>query len=217
MNRLIIIGASGHGRVVADIACLCGYRRIDFLDDNKSLRNCGKYKVIGPGKEFTEFVNEDTEFFVAIGDTKIRQKIQKGIEKAGGKIITLIHPNAVIAEDVQIGKGSVCMAGTVVNSKTKIGEGCIVNTSSSVDHDCTIGNYVHIAVGVHLSGTVKVGDRVWIGAGATISNNVDICKDCMIGAGTVVVRSIEKSGVYIGIPARLMSKTSEDSWENEEI
>ena len=176
MNRLIIIGASGHGRVVADIACLCGYRRIDFLDDNKSLRNCGKYKVIGPGKEFTEFVNEDTEFFVAIGDTKIRQKIQKGIEKAGGKIITLIHPNAVIAEDVQIGKGSVCMAGTV-----------------------------------------KVGDRVWIGAGATISNNVDICKDCMIGAGTVVVRSIEKSGVYIGIPARLMSKTSEDSWENEEI
>ena len=68
-----------------------------------------------------------------------------------------------------------------------------------------------------MSGTVKVGDRVWIGAGATISNNVDICKDCMIGAGTVVVRSIEKSGVYIGIPARLMSKTSEDSWENEEI
>lgn len=210
MNQLILIGASGHGRVVADIARLCGYERIAYLDDNRKLQGCGPYPVIGTAVDFQRFADSGTDFFVAVGNASVRQKIQKEIERAGGTIVSLIHPNAVIPEDIEIGNGTVLMAGTVINSGTTIGKGCILNTSSSVDHDCIIGNFVHIAVGVHLSGTVKVGDNTWIGAGATVSNNVNICGHCMIGAGAVVVKDIGEAGIYVGVPAKLLKKGSEE-------
>ena len=203
MYQLIIIGASGHGKVVADIARLCGYKKIDFLDDNQSLKNCGTYKVIGLVKDLKKYINDMTCFFVAIGDNKIRKLIQNEIEALGGKIGTLIHPDAVIANDVEIGRGSVLMAGTVINSGAIIGNGCVINTASSVDHDCKVGEFVHIAVGAHLSGSVKIQEITWVGAGATISNNVSICGNCMIGAGAVVVEDITTVGVYIGVPAKI--------------
>lgn len=206
MNRLILIGASGHGRVAADIARLCGYERIDFLDDNRNLQSCGIDKIIGPTKDFQRFIDLDTDFFVAIGNAVVRQKIQKEIEKMGGAVVSLIHPNAVIAKDIQIGMGTILMAGTVVNAGTIIGRGCILNTASSVDHDCEIGEFVHIAVGAHLSGTVRVGDYTWIGSGGIVSNNVNLCSDCMIGAGAVVVKDIKEAGTYMGVPAKLIKK-----------
>ncbi len=205
-ERLMIIGASGHGKVVADIAERCGYSTISFLDDDKNKENCGKHKVIGISLDFGKFVDINTAFFVAIGNAVARQNIQKMIVDAGGEITVLVHPDAVMADDVKIGKGSVVMAGTVINTGTVIGEGCIINTASSVDHDCTIGHFVHIAVGAHLAGTVKVEDYTWIGAGSTISNNVKICGKCTIGAGAVVVNDINVSGTYMGIPARKREK-----------
>ena len=114
----------------------------------------------------------------------------------------LIHPNAIIAEDVKIGAGTIVMAGAVVNPGAIIGKGAIINTCSSVDHDCTIFDYVHISVGSHLSGTVNVGEGTWIGAGATVSNNVNICGKCMVGAGAVVIKDINEEGTYVGVPAR---------------
>ncbi len=199
MKHLIIIGASGHGKVVADIAKLCGYDDISFLDDNDSVTECNGYKVIGKTSDYPKY---DCDFFVAIGNGKIRKNIQQQLENANKSIATLVHPNAVIGENVKIGKGTVVMAGAVVNPSTAIGEGCIINTCSSVDHDNIIGDFVHISVGSHLAGTVKVADFTWIGIGATISNNISICEDCMIGAGAVVVNNLTESGTYIGVPAR---------------
>ena len=112
------------------------------------------------------------------------------------------HPNAVISRRVEIGIGSVVMAGAVINSDTVIGRGCIVNTGASVDHDCDIKDYVHIAVGVHAAGTCTIGKGTWIGAGATVSNNENICGGCMVGAGAVVVRDIEEVGTYVGVPVK---------------
>ena len=198
MKRLTIIGASGHGKVVADIAKLNGYDEIVFLDDKKTTKCCGKYPVVGSSSEVV-FHNNDV--FVAIGNASIRKKIMEQFHNKTFHV--LIHPNAVIAGDVIIGKGTVIMAGAVVNSDTEIGEGCILNTSSSVDHDCRVGDYVHVAVGAHLCGTVNVGNETWIGAGAIVSNNVSICNSCLIGAGCVVVRDLTEKGTYIGIPARL--------------
>jgi len=197
MNRLIIIGASGHGRVVVDIAKHLGYRNIIFLDNNSEIKECAGYQVIGPDTMINEL---DGDIFVAIGNSQFRRKI---MERECNRLFpSLIHPAAVIASDVKIGKGTVVMAGAVINPGTEIGKGCIVNTSSSVDHDCSIGDYCHISVGAHISGTVVVGDNTWVGAGATVSNNIHICGDCMIGAGTVVVKSINEPGTYIGVPAR---------------
>lgn len=210
LNRLIIIGAGGHGKVVTDIAKLCGYMEIVFLDNNPELKECSGYPVLGPDTMTAEL---EGEIFVAVGNSEIRQKL---MERDGVRVFpTLIHPSAVIAEDAEIGKGSVVMAGSVINPGAKIGKGCIVNTSSSIDHDCNVGDYCHVSVGSHLSGTVELGNHVWIGTGATVSNNVNICSDVVIGAGAVVINDVKESGTYIGVPIRKMDSKIEETLKNK--
>lgn len=195
MNRLIIIGASGHGKVVADIAQLTGYTDIVFVDDNETLSECAGYPVIGTSNEISE-----GDLFVAIGNCKIRQQIMN--RYANRVFPVLIHPNAVISESSTVGRGTVIMAGAIVNPYSTIGEGCIINTCSSVDHDCVIDDYVHVSVGSHICGSVHVGRNTWIGTGTIVSNNISICDNCMIGAGSVVVKDIDQTGTYYGVPAK---------------
>ena len=199
--RLTIIGASGHGKVVADIAEKCGYTEIDFLDDNPAVRFCGKYPVIGATSLSKDIAND---IFVAIGNNAIRARIMEGLLAEGHSIPTLIHPNAVLANDVKIGVGTVVVAGVVINPNVEVGRGCIINTHSSIDHDCRVGNYVHIAVDAHLCGTVSIGDNTWICAGATVINNLSVCDNCTIGAGAVVLDDISEVGTYVGVPARVV-------------
>lgn len=194
MNRLIIIGASGHGKVIANIAKLCGYEDIVFLDDDENKKTCAGYPVVGSSKEAPE-----GDIFVAIGDMNSRKRLMEAFKDRNQPV--LIHPSAVIADNVEIGKGSVIMPGTVINPDVKIGCGTIINTCSSVDHESRVGNYVHIAVGAHLCGNVSVGENSHIGAGSTIINNISICPDCIIGAGAVVNRDITVPGTYVGVPA----------------
>lgn len=199
-KKLILIGASGHGKVVADIALNNGYSEIAFLDDKDNVTRCGEYPVIGKSDSAQKYA--DCDFIVSIGNACVRQKIQQKLEEQNLNVITLIHPRAVVARDVEIGRGTVVMAGAVINPGAKIGNGCIINTCSSVDHDCDIKDFAHVSVGAHLAGTVSVGERTWIGAGATVINNISIIGDCMIGAGAVVVRDIKSEGIYKGVPAR---------------
>lgn len=199
MRKLAIIGASGHGKVVADIARKNGYSEIVFLDDDESIHECGGYPVIGKSSEAGTI---DADAIIGIGNAGVRKQIQESIPDE--KLVTLIHPDAVVAEDVVIGKGTVVMAGAVINPGVRIGKGCIINTCSSVDHDCIVDDFVHVAVGSHLCGTVNVGAGTWIGAGVTVNNNVFICPDCMIGAGAVIVNDIWECGTYVGVPARRM-------------
>lgn len=202
MKQLAIIGASGHGKVVADIAIQDGYEEIIFLDDNENLKSCGRYRVVGTSRDSVIYAARGYDLVVAIGDAKTRQRIHEMLEAERIDLMVLIHSDAVIAEDVEIGKGSVVMAGAVINPGSCIGKGCIINTCASVDHDCNVGDFVHVSVGAHLAGAVCVGTRTWIGAGAVVSNNVEICGDCMIGAGAVVLRNIKTDGTYAGVPAK---------------
>lgn len=195
MNRLILIGAGGHGRVLADIARLNGYTDIDFLDDTKS------GEVLGCVSEFVKYV-DTADFIVAIGNCAARRRIQGELTCADARIVSLIHPNAVIARDVKIGEGTVVMAGAVINTNTVIGKGVILNTNASVDHDCMIEDFAHVSVGAKICGTVHVGSGTWIGAGATVINNKKIYADCIIGAGATVVKDIVSAGTYIGTPAQ---------------
>ena len=201
--RLVMIGASGHGKVCAEIAWLSRkYIEILFLDDDINVKKCGEYDVVGVSGDVYKYINDSTEFFVSIGNHEHRRRIQEKIEEAGGVVTTLFHPNAIISDYASFGTGSVVMPGAVINAGTDIGKGVIVNTSSSIDHDCTVEDWTHVAVGTHLCGTVSVGKECWIGAGAIVSNNIDICDSCMIGAGAVVIKDIEKPGTYVGVPAR---------------
>lgn len=203
MNKqLLIIGASGHGKVLADIALKMNqWETIVFLDDDDTKTSCLGFGVIGKSAEFPKYLS-NSDFVVAIGNNKIREKIQNELTNGEASIATLIHPNAVIATDVSIGVGTVIMAGVVINSSTLIGNGCIINTSSSLDHDNIIEDFVHLSPGTSLAGMVKIGKGTWLGIGSIVSNNVSICGGCNIGAGAVVIKEITKIGIYIGVPAR---------------
>lgn len=199
-KKLVFIGASGHGKVLADMAELCGYTDIIFLDDNPEVKTCGEYPVVGSSKDIDTYTDRD--FFVSIGSNKVREKFQTILENKGYRVISLVHPNATVAKSATVGHGTAIMAGAVVNAYATLGRGCIVNTCASVDHDCVLSPFVHVAVGAHVAGTVNIGTRAWIGAGATVSNNLSICEDCLLGAGAVAVKDILESGIYLGVPAK---------------
>lgn len=205
-NKLIIIGASGHGKVVADIAIKMNkWQSIAFLDDDESIKTSMGLEVIGKTADAFTY-KEEADFFVAIGSNTTREKVQEKFIEQGLSVISLIHPSAVIGTDVEIGIGSVVMAGIVINSSTRIGKGCIINTNSSLDHDNVIEDYVHISPGASLAGTVKVGKGSWLGIGSVVSNNVSICSSCKLGAGAVVVKDITEPGTYVGVPVRRVDR-----------
>lgn len=201
-SKLLIIGASGHGKVVADIALkMDKWHSIAFLDDDKSIKTSMDLEVIGTSDDVFTYIDE-YEIFVGIGNNATRQNIHEMLEAFGASIPVLIHPNAVIGSQVDIENGSAVMAGAIVNCCTKIGKGCIINTGSTIDHDNCIEDYVHISPGVHLAGTVKVGKGSWLGIGSVVSNNINITNGCKVGAGSVVVKDITEPGVYVGVPVR---------------
>ena len=199
-KKLLILGAGGHGKVVADIAKNCGYEDIAFLDDNKKTGQWVGCPVVGTSADMAQYA--DRELIVAVGDASARQRLMLEAEAMGMKMPVLVHPKAAVAEDVSLGAGTVVMAGAVINPGARIGRGCIINTCASVDHDCLLGDMVHVSVGAHVAGTVNVGSRTWVAVGASVINNLSVCDDCLIGAGAVVVKNITESGVYMGVPAR---------------
>ena len=206
-NKVVIIGAGGHAKVIADIIEKSGDIVYGFLDDTLKKNDIilNKYKIIGDlNNRFPlSITNHDLKFIIAIGDNKTRKNIA---EKADLNYYTAIHPTAQIGLDVRISEGTVIMANAVINSSSKIGKHAIINTGAIVEHDNDIENYAHISPNATLGGTVKVGECTHIGIGATVKNNITICENCRIGAGAVVVKNIEEEGTYIGVPARKVVK-----------
>lgn len=201
-KRLFIIGASGHGKVVADIALKMNkWQVVAFLDDNVALKESMGLEVVGKTKDAFAYI-EDYDIFMAIGNNATREKLQEKLEGRGASIPVLVHPNAVIGNQVKLGVGTVVMAGVVINCCTQIGKGCIINTGATIDHDNVIEDYVHISPGSNLAGNVKVGKGSWLGIGSKVSNNINITGGCMVGAGTVVFKDITEAGTYVGVPAR---------------
>ena len=201
-DKLLIIGASGHGKVVADIAIKMNkWKNVFFVDDNENIKSSMGIEVIGKLSDVYKYI-DNFDVFVAIGNNVIREKIQEQLLNTCASIPVLIHPNAVIGEQIEFGSGSVVMAGAVINCCSKIGKGCIINTGVTIDHDNILEDYVHISPGAHLAGTVVVGKGTWIGMGSSIINNININSNCIIGAGSLVLKNIIELGTYVGIPAR---------------
>ncbi len=196
---VIIIGAGGHAKVIADIVRKSGDNLIGFLDDTKEVgTEFFDAFILGKTDAFSEYAGK--AFIIAIGNNAIREKLAAKMQ--GVAFYTAIHPTAVMAEGVTLGEGSCVMANAVINADAKIGKHCIINTASVVEHDNRISDYVHISPAAALAGTVTVGERTHIGIGACVKNNTDICADVTVGAGAVVVKNITEGGTYIGVPAR---------------
>lgn len=198
MNRLIIIGAGGHGKVIADAALKNGYTNICYIDDHATGDVMG-FPIIGTTADIECLNDGSMDFIIGIGNNAVRKELA---EKYQVNWVSIVHPSAQIAFNVRIGRGTVVMANAAVNACATIGEHCIINTGAIVEHDNVIENYVHISPNVALGGTVRIGSLTHVGIGATVKNNTEICSDCTIGAGAVVVKNIKESGTYVGVPIR---------------
>lgn len=207
MNKnVIIMGAGGHSKVIADIIVKSQDNVLGFLDDNIPINTViikeKKLKVLGKIEDSIKIKeqNNDIEFVIGIGNNKTRKAIAEKYPNLN--YYTAIHPSSQIALDVKIEDGTVIMANACINTSTTIGKHCIINTGAIIEHDNIIEDYVHISPNATLCGTVKIGELTHIGAGSTIKNNINICSNCIIGAGAVVVKNIEEEGTYVGVPVK---------------
>jgi sugar O-acyltransferase (sialic acid O-acetyltransferase NeuD family) len=201
--RLAILGASGHGKVVADIALLLGYTDVVFFDDSWPNKNSiGSWSVAGTTQTLLDSIIDFEAVIVGIGNNRVRLEKQVVLAAAGATFVTLIHPAAVVSNFAKISKGSVICAGVVVGTETKVGAGVILNSGATVDHDCRLADGVHVAPGAHLSGDVQVGECSWIGIGACVKQGVSIGSDVMVGAGAAVINEVPSGVTVAGNPAR---------------
>ncbi|MFG6158410.1 acetyltransferase [Halomonas sp. 1390] len=210
-GRLAILGASGHGKVVADIALQCGWREIGFYDDAYPERSSvALWPVIGSFQTLLGDLDRFEATVVAIGDNRTRDARLEALFRQGASLATLVHPRAVVSPFARLSPGCVVVGGAVINAFATLARGCIVNTASTVDHDCRLANAVHVAPGGHLAGEVSVGAFSWLGVGAVVRQGLCLGEDVMVGAGAVVVSDVADGQTVVGVPARPLSRGRHD-------
>lgn len=203
MKRLAILGASGHGKVVAEAALRGRWGSVDFYDDAwPGKRRIGKWVISGDTAALLKDPGRFDGVAVAIGNNAIRMKKIWQLQVAGIELATIVHPAATISDSARLGAGTVVMAGVVINADAVIGAGAILNTLCSVDHDCVLGDGVHVSPGAHLAGDVRVGEQSWVGIGASIRQGVTVGRLVTIGVGAAVVCDIADNLTVAGVPAK---------------
>jgi sugar O-acyltransferase (sialic acid O-acetyltransferase NeuD family) len=201
--KVVVYGASGHGKVVAEILLASGHALEGFVDDGVAAGTLVLGRpVLGDAEWLTTHAGTLDGVALGVGANRGRALVAARIRAAGAALISALHPHSIIAPTARIGEGAVVMAGAVINSDAVIGAGAIINTGCVVEHDCKIGDYAHIGPQVALGGTVEVGEFAQIGIGAVVSNNIAIGSHSVIGAGAAVVHSIPEKVVAYGVPAR---------------
>lgn len=196
MQKVYLYGASGHGKVIAEIAEELGLSVGGFIDNDKTKTSLLDYEVIH------EIPSSDIALVISIGNNQIRKKISENLNTF--KFLKLIHPYSSISKRANIGEGTVIMAGVSVNSDTEIGKHCIINTNASIDHDCKIADFVHISPNAALAGDVHVGEGTHIGIGACVIQGIRIGENCTIGAGAVIIRDVPDGSTVVGNPGRII-------------
>lgn len=206
MKKLALLGAGGHGKVVADLAQLSGWESVTFFDDSYPERQLnGAWPIQGTTKDLLAQLNQFDGVLVSIGDCAARLKFYMLLNGAGAPLVSITHPNAAVSGYAKIGLGSVIMAGSVINFGATIGDACIVNTGATIDHDCQLANAVHICPGVNLSGEVSIAQASWVGVGSAIRQRIQIGSRVLIGAGSVVVNDVADNLTVAGNPARILT------------
>jgi len=207
--KILIIGAGGHGQVVADI--LLAMRKagekavqvVGFVDDDTNLhqKQVLDRPVLGTIQDCAHLPHD--ALIMGIGHNPTRAAIFEKLKAQGEQFFTAIHPAATLGSRVEVGRGSVICAGVVVNVGTIIGQNVILNTGCTVDHHNRLGNHVHIAPGAHLGGDVTVGEGALVGIGATVVPQGQVGAFSRVGAGAVVTGPVPPRTTVVGIPARV--------------
>ncbi len=205
MTRIVIVGAGGHGKVLAD-ALLTAGRPVDgFLDRDKGLHGLRVLDVpVLGGDDCAEPGWVLVNGIGTVGLPLARQAVDRHFAERGFPFLAVCHPSAVLGRGVVLGEGCQIMAGAVVQPDTVIGRGAIINTRAAVDHDCVLGDFVHVAPGATLSGGVRVGAGSHIGTGAVVIEGIRIGAGCLVAAGAVVVADVADGARVAGLPAKAM-------------
>ncbi|MFT6987783.1 MAG: sugar O-acyltransferase (sialic acid O-acetyltransferase NeuD family) [Psychromonas sp.] len=199
-KELAIVGASGHGKIVADIAEQLGFT-VNFYDDAYPSKTQIEHWPIHGTCANLVALNNPISVVVAIGNNKIRHQKVTLLQQNNFDLITLIHPTAIISQYAVIAEGAVVFAGAIINAFAKVGVGCIINTAAVIEHDCIIDDFAHICPNVALAGGVTVGNKSWVGIGSQVKQLITIGDNCLIGAGSTVVKNIPDNITAYGSPA----------------
>lgn len=206
-GEVIIWGAGGHAKVVADILLRTGFTLAGLIDDVRPVRrraSFGETTVLGGATELAgAYAAGIRQGIVGFGDNTRRIAAALVLESLGFKLVCAIHPSAILAMDISVGAGSMIAAGAVLNPSTILGKCVIVNTSASIDHDCVIQDGAHVGPGVTIAGHVEIGGGAWIGIGATVIARKRIGAGAIVGAGSVVIDDVPEGVVVMGVPARV--------------
>jgi acetyltransferase EpsM len=200
-KKVVLLGYSGHGYVVAEALLQLGYDLIGYADEGEHEKNPYNIPFLGDERRADFDWSLEVSYALGVGDNKIRSKMAQRVKSNRGRLLSIIHPQASISKDLKIGSGSFIARNVAVNPLVEIGENVILNTSSSIDHECLIDDNVHIAPGAVLAGNVKVGKGAFIGANSVVKEGVTIGKGAIIGAGSVVIRDVSPVAKVFGNPA----------------
>ncbi|MBO1519733.1 acetyltransferase [Oceanisphaera pacifica] len=207
MNKLAILGASGHGKVLADMAELIGWQSVTFFDDAwPTVVHNGHWSVVGNTDALLQQLSSFDGVIVGIGNNAIRLDKQALLTAHCAPLISLIHPSAQISRYGYIGVGTAIMASATINLDCDIGAACIINTHASIDHDCQLADGVHISPAAALAGGVIIERGAWIGIGANVRQLITIGANALVGAGGVVVKPVLPNTCVAGNPAKILKQ-----------
>jgi sugar O-acyltransferase (sialic acid O-acetyltransferase NeuD family) len=195
---MYLFGASGHGKVIVDIARSNNITVKAFIDHDIHKKECYGLPVLN------DIPKDIDQIIISIGANMVRKKIAEEIKNEN--ITTLIHAKAIISPSAEISEGTVVMGGVTINAETRVGKHCIINTNASIDHECIVEDFVHISPNAALAGGVYVAEGTHIGIGASIIQGLKIGKWCVIGAGAVIINNIPDYSVVVGNPGRIVKK-----------
>lgn len=207
-RKVVVYGAGGHARVVADVVACLGHEVIGLVDDllpAGSVR--GEYAVLGPSSWLHGKAGE-LAVALGIGDNKIREETFQNCVRAGVSCPSFVHPRATIAASARLSDGCIVMAGAVINPGAELEAGVIVNSGSVVEHDCRVGRFAHVSPNATLTGAARLGPFAHLGAGATVLPGIEVGEDSIVGAGAVVVTAVPARVVAFGVPARVVRERS---------
>ncbi|MEM1349015.1 MAG: acetyltransferase [Myxococcota bacterium] len=208
--NLLILGAGGHGRVVADVVRACGHVVAGYVDRDASKL----HSVVEPGGAKVEVLQKDLDpdalphavdaLVHGVGANAARASLDELFYEWIAP--ALVHPSAIVSPSAAVGAGTVVMPRAVLHPSARVGRSVIVNTGAIIEHDCEVGDHAHLSPGAVLCGVVTVGPRAWVGAGAVVLPGVVLGQDVVVGAGAVVLRDVPAGATVVGNPARALKQ-----------
>ncbi|NDV27149.1 acetyltransferase [Desulfovibrio sp. JC010] len=204
MKKIIIMGAGGHGQVVADaLLQMEKATPVAFVDESRELHGKELMGIPVPGGNAEINKIEHDGIVIALGNNELRRRIFSELKQAGENLFTVIHPRAIIAPDVTIGDGCMILAGAVINTQAEIKDNTIINTNSTIEHHNVIGPHAHIAPGATLGGEVTVEEEAMVGIGATVLPRTVIGSQAVLGGGSTAIKDLPDGSTAAGVPARI--------------